>query len=118
MFIVCYGIVLISHSTQGLEDEQTVREELVSLAAKYEDVGITLGLSSSKLKVIGHDCVRDAKRALGRVIQTWLEQSYNVDRFGLPSWRSLVKAVDSHTGGDNHVLAKKIASKYKGIVGY
>ena len=117
MFIVCYRIVLISHSTQGLEDKQAVREELVTLAAKYESVGITLGLSSSELEVIGHDCVHDAKRALGRVIQTWLEQSYNVDRFDLPSWRSLVKVVDSHTGGDNHALAKKIASKHKGIVG-
>ena len=104
--------------TQGPEDEQTIREELMCLAAKYYEIGITLGLSSNELEVIAHECVRDVKRALGRVIQTWLSQSYNVARFGLPSWRALVKAIDSSAGGSNHALAKRIASKHTGRVNY
>ena len=104
--------------TQGSEDEQAVREELMCLAAKYYEIGITLGLSSNELDIIAHECVRDVKRALGRVIQMWLSQSYNVARFGLPSWRSLARAVGSPVGGINHVLAKRIASKHTGIVNY
>ena len=112
-----YGIVLLVwYSTLGLEDEQAVRKELMTLAAKFDDIGITLGLSSGDLEATRRECVGDTKRALGQVIRTWLKQSYNVARFGPPSWRSLVDAVDSSAGGSNHALAKRIASKYKGIL--
>ena len=99
-----------------MDDEQAVREELMCLAAKYDDLGITLGLSYHELEAIGRECAGNTKRALGQVINTWLKQSYNHDKFGLPSWRSLVKAIDSHAGGSNHALAKKIASRHKGTV--
>ena len=87
----------------------------MTLAARYDSFGITLGLSSSELEAIGRECVGDTKRALGQVIRNWLKQSYNVGTFGPPSWQSVVKAVDSSAGGSNHALAKKIASKHKGI---
>ena len=51
---------------------------------------------------------------MGEVISTWLRQSYDVERHGLPSWRRVVEAVDSGAGGANYVLAKEIASKYQG----
>ena len=86
------------------------------LAAKYDNIGITLGLPSGELEVIRRGSLGDLKQALGQVINTWLKQSYNHNRFGLPSWRSLVKAIDSHAGGSNHALAKKIASRHKGTV--
>ena len=114
-----HGIILfigVVFSTQGLEDEQAVREELMTLAEKFDYIGITLGLSSGDVEVTRRECVGDTKRGLGQVIRTWLKQSYNVARFGLPSWRSLVDAVDSPTGGSNHALAKRIASKYRGIL--
>ena len=99
-----------------MDNEQAVREEVMRLAARYDGIGITLGLPSDELEVIRRGCLGDPKLALGQVINTWLKQSYNHDRFGLPSWRSLVKAIDSHAGGSNHALAKKIASKHKGTV--
>ena len=111
------GIILIClHSTKGPEDEQSIRDELMSLAARYDGIGITLGLSPGELEVIRRNCVGDAKGALGQVIRTWLRQSYNVGMFGPPSWRSLVKMVDSPAGGESPMLAKRIASKHKGIV--
>ena len=51
---------------------------------------------------------------MGEVISTWLRQSYDVERHGLPSWRRVVDAVGSGAGGANHVLANEIASKYQG----
>ena len=113
-----HGIILLLvwYSTQGLEDEQAVREELMTLAEKFDYIGITLGLSSGDVEVTRRECVGDTKRGLGQVIRTWLKQSYNVARFGLPSWRSLVDAVDSPAGGSNHALAKRIASKHRGIL--
>jgi hypothetical protein len=114
--LTLYGIILVWYSTQGPEDEQAIREELMTLAAKYRAIGITLGLSFDELDSIRCGCLGDPKQALGVVINTWLKQSYNVGRFGLPSWRSLVNAVDSPAGGSNHALAKRIACKHKGIV--
>lgn len=44
--------------------------------------------------------------ALGR----WIKQNYNVQKFGLPSWRTLLKAVALA----DKLLAKELASKYQG----
>ena len=66
-------------------------------------------MESIRLKSLG-----DPKLAMGEVISTWLKQSYDVERHGLPSWRRVVEAVDSGAGGTNHVLAKEIASTYQG----
>lgn len=37
-----------------------------------------------------------------------------VERFGKPTWRKLVKAVEEHAGGNNRALAEKIASNHPG----
>ena len=54
----------------------------------------------------------DPSRALSKVVEMWLQQQYNVQRHGPPTWQMLVKAVDSPAGGNDHTLAKKIASKH------
>ena len=38
-----------------------------------------------------------------------------VKRFGNPTWRKLVKAVDDPVGGNNHALALKIAAEHPGM---
>ena len=73
-----------------------------------------LGLPSNELDAITRGCNGDPKRAIGQVVTAWLKQSYKVEKFGFPSWRTLVKAVDSPAGGYNHALAKKIASSHLG----
>ena len=42
----------------------------------------------------------------------WLRQSYNIEKYGPPTWRKLVEAVGSPTGGNNRALAKGIASRH------
>jgi hypothetical protein len=51
-------------------------------------------------------------QALKDVLLLWLNQEYKVERFGPPTWRMLVEAVDKKTGGNNHELAKEIASNH------
>ena len=46
------------------------------------------------------------------VLLLWLLQKYKVEKFGPPTWRMLVEAVDKKTGGNNHELAKEIASNH------
>ena len=104
----------LSFSILGSHDEQDVREALMSLAAKYRGVGMSLGLSADDLDAIHLKSLGDPKLALSEVISTWIKQAYNVSRFGCPSWSRVVAAVDSKAGGYNHALAKKIASEHQG----
>ena len=45
----------------------------------------------------------------------WLNQTYETDRFGLPSWKLLVDAVAHRRGGNNPALARQIATKHNGM---
>ena len=48
------------------------------------------------------------------MLQIFLKHRYNIEKYGPPTWRKLVEAVDSPAGGNNHSLAKKIAENRKG----
>jgi len=39
-----------------------------------------------------------------------------VERFGEPTWRRLVEAVEDHVGGNNFALAKTIAREHPGVL--
>ena len=91
-----------------------VKSAVGDVAARYYSFGEALGLSPAKLDQISQDYRNYSEQALSQVINVWLKQCYNVERFGLPSWRMLVEAVDSHAGGGNHALAKKIAFAHPG----
>ena len=86
----------------------------MKLAAKFRSLGCALGLLASTLDKIQADNPHDTGKALEQVINTWLAQQYTTERFGEPSWRRLVIAVDSPAGGNNHRLAKKIAEDHPG----
>ena len=50
--------------------------------------------------------------ALEDVLLLWLNQKYDEKKHGPPTWRMLVEAVNSKSGGDNQELAKLIASNH------
>ena len=89
-----------------------VCEAVMEVSAKYYKLGIVFGLPPSELDKIWQGFPHDMDQALIEVIKRWLKHSYKVDQHGPPSWRKLVEAVDSRVGGDNHLLAKKIASHH------
>lgn len=101
--------------TTGKDNAFEVNRVITEIAAKFRSFGRTLGLRASKLNTISKNSPLDAKDALGQVIDKWIEQHYNVELFGLPTWRTLVKAVDLPAGGNNHLLAKRIATDHPGI---
>ena len=53
-------------------------------------------------------CRGNPSRCLDGVIERWLNQDYNWEKFGVPSWSKLVDAVESRSGGKDPALAKKI----------
>ena len=46
------------------------------------------------------------------VLLLWLNQKYDKEKHGPPTWRMLAEAVNSKSGGDNQELAKLIASNH------
>ena len=94
------------------DDLFDVMSEIMSLCGRYLSLGRALRLKAGDLDAIRRENLHDANQALNDVLLLWLRQKYNVQKFGLPSWRMLVQAVDNPAGGNNHALAKKIAAKY------
>ena len=96
------------------DDLLDVIEEVLSLQLVWFSLGRGLRLQADDLKAI-HDAYpaeSDAEYALNDVLLLWLRQKYNVEKFGPPTWKGLVEAVDRKGGGNNHELAKEIASNH------
>ena len=90
------------------DDFHTVYSELKTVKANYYQLGIGLGLPPGELQAIRKG-IQDIELAFSDVLLAWLRQHYNVDRFGVPTWRNLVEAVDSQT---NPALAAAIAARH------
>ena len=81
----------------------------MDLKTCYHELGIELGLPPQELTAIQDKTVGNP---LSGVLLAWLNQRYDTERYGVPTWRRLVEAVDNPAGGNNHELAKTIASKH------
>ena len=54
----------------------------------------------------------DYGEAMNKIITNWLQQNYNTEKHGPPTWKMLADAVRAPTGGKNTKLAKKIAEDH------
>ena len=103
---LCYhGIIHVPIAEEGFHD---IFEETKTLKAKYYEFGIHLGLPPHELDTIREQFPHGIAQAFAQVLLLWLRQSYNVERYGPPTWQALVKAVEQ----ENRALAKTIAAKY------
>lgn len=57
-------------------------------------------------------CSHDIDQAFDKILLGWLKQQYNTVKYGLPTWKRLVEAIDHSAGGSNHALAMKIAASH------
>ena len=97
-------------------------EEVLSLKSAYYSLGQSLRLQTVDLGAIckAYPNESDAELALEDVLLLWLHQKYDVEKFSPPTWRMLVEAVeamDNKAGGNNHDLAKDIASHHPQAAG-
>lgn len=93
----------------GEDDLADVMGEVRSLKAKYYPLGRALRLKASDLDAVREQYPRNVEQALNDVLILWLRQQYTTKRFGVPTWRMLVEAVDKE---GNHALAKDIARRH------
>ena len=96
-----------SHTTEE-DDWNVVFVECCSLAAKWEQLSACLGLAKADIDSIRESRSRDSAGCWSEALSQWIKQNYSTQRFGLPSWRSLLKAmamVDKR-------LVKELATKH------
>ena len=101
-------------SFSDIHDRFDILDELDNVSHKWQSLGEALRLHPSVLDRIECD-QHDSESRLRKVVTEWLNQAYETDRFGLPSWKLLVDAVAHRRGGNNPALARQIATKHNGM---
>ena len=95
--------------------EDNFREVLVEAAGVhfcYYQFGVYLGLPQRELEAIRTAFSSNVNQAFIEMLLVWLRHRYNIQKYGPPTWRRLVEAVDHPIGGNNHALAKTIAEHH------
>ena len=86
--------------------------ELSPVECRYFHIGMGLRLNVEFLEEIEDKFGSDPCKALRKVVSAWLQQKYDVARFGLPTWRLLVEVIDNRAGGNDHQLAEEIVLQH------
>ena len=99
-------------SSDRNDDYHNVLQELIPVAAKWMSIGSALRLKPDDLDKIDKQHSGDPTACMTSTVIVWLKRNYNVKKFGEPTWRWLVKAVDDVAGGANTALAREIAKRH------
>ena len=91
-----------------------VVEEVIDLAAKWRSLGLALSyrLKPAELDTISSKNHINPTDCLKNMLPAWLQQRYDIIKFGLPSWRMLCQAILKSAGGNNPALSRKIAERH------
>ena len=84
--------------------------ECKSLAAKWRELSIHLGLSCDIIDNIKGS--GDNYHCWSEALKHWIRQNYNTETFGKPSWQSLLRAVAEV----DKLMFRQLAKKHKGIL--
>ena len=86
------------------------------LVSSWKAIGRGLRIYSRCLEAIQERNPENPRECLSEMLICWLKENYNVERFGEPTWRAVVKVVAHPAAGDNCALALRIAEKHSGII--
>ena len=89
-----------------------IMEVLSPLESRYYNIGMGLRLRMEYLEDTEKKFDQTHSKALRKVVVAWLQQQYDVAKFGPPTWWMLAKAIDSRAGGNHHLLARKISKDH------
>ena len=80
---------------------------VISIAANWKHFGTALGIAPGELDMIQKNH-QESKDCLREVVLSWLKQCYDVNKFGLPTWKRLCAAVRDKAGANNPALATQL----------
>ena len=92
----------------NLEDDwNIVVIEIKSLSSRWEQLVVYLGLPFDLID----NTIRPACNPWNEALKQWTKHNYDTTKFGLPSWRTLLKAVAQV----NKRQCRKLAKKHRGL---
>lgn len=90
------------------DDLVDVMEEVMDIAKSWRQLGQALRLKNVDLECIASKHSNNFVECLRDTLLAWLQQRYDIKRFGPPTRRALSKAIESRAGANNPALAKKL----------
>ena len=100
----------------GEDDHFDILTEMMPVAGSWKAIGRGLRIESGRLETIQESNPGKPKECLSEMLTCWLKRNYNVERFGEPTWRAVVKVVAHPAAGDNCALALTIAEQHSGNI--
>lgn len=91
------------------DDWNGVILECSSLAAKWDQLSGYLGLSMGTIETIIKSHPYDTSGCWNEALKLWIKQNYNTEKYGVPSWRTLLKAIAMV----DKLLFKKLADNHQ-----
>ena len=82
----------------GEDDLVDVMEQVIDVASKWMALGLALRLKASELDTIKAKHQNDPTACLRHTLLAWLQQKYDTEKYGPPSWDFISKAVRKRTG--------------------
>ena len=98
----------------GQDDRFDILTEMMPVASSWKAIGTGLRIEPERLETIQDSNSGEPKECLSEMLTCWLNRNYNVERFGEPTWRAVVKVVAHPAAGDNCALALNIAKQHSG----
>ena len=80
------------------------------MSHRWQSLCILLGISQSKVDAIEQTYLGRGYDCLSKGLNEWLQRNYNTDKYGLPSWRTLIEHVDDI----DCALARDLVKKHEG----
>ena len=111
--ILAYFIAFTYHYfLTGEDDHFDILTEMMPVLSSWKAIGRGLRIDSGRLDTIEESNPGKPKECLSKVLTCWLNRNYNVERFGEPTWRAVVKVVAHPAAGDNCALALRIVKQH------
>ena len=94
-----------------LSDEESWNDVIIAcspLAAKWKQLSGFMGLSYKTICTIDNN-PDDSEGSWNEALMQWILQKYNTEKYGLPSWKSLLKTVSRV----DQLLFEKLAKEHQ-----
>ena len=87
---------------------------MLLVCGRWKAIGRGFRIDSGRLDQIQTGNHGDCEECLSGVLTCWLRKNINVELFGEPTWRTVVKVVAHSAAGNNCALALSIAGRHPG----
>ena len=96
------------------DDFQEVMAAVIDLVGSWTELSDGLGLLPKTHSAIEEKYPKKPRACLRAVLIEWLRRNHNIEKYGHPSWRTLVQAIANPIGCNDTAMALRIAQNHPG----